>query len=452
MIPPRLFVLWLLLLLPPALVHAQDAAKDQTDTNTTSATGLPTMIDWTFHFDAAAGGFGFGNSFYTDPHQGVPQNYGERWAEGFAKPAISGVYSMSSMGELYGKLSVVGERTYANPPSVVGPVESSFLPEDASIGWRSGKKWERLGTNALDITVGRTPYTLGHGFLLWDGAAEGGSRGGYWSNARKAFGFATIVRFKPHQHTFETFYLKKNDLPEHVTDSRLWGGNYEYRIGETSTFGVTYMKWWGNALVPQRDGLNVYNARAFTAPIPSLTNLSFELEYAAERNHDLLHADAWTAQGAYELSDVTWTPKLSYRYALFSGDNPSTARNESFDPLFPGFYDWGYWWQGEIAGEYFLSNSNLKSHMVRLHLAPTKKIGSGVMVYKFLLDHPESYAPGVTSHDVAVEVDGYTDWKINNNFTASFVAAFGNPQRAVEQFSGRTKNFRYGMVYLAYSF
>ena len=26
-----------------------------------------------------------------------------------------------------------------------------------------------------------------------------------------------------------------------------------------------------------------------------------------------------------------------------------------------GFSDWGTWWQGEIAGEYFLSNSNLRS-------------------------------------------------------------------------------------------
>jgi hypothetical protein len=33
--------------------------------------------------------------------------------------------------------------------------------------------------------------------------------------------------------------------------------------------------------------------------------------------------------------------------------------------LLLGFCDWGSWWQGEIAGEYFISNSNLKSPQIR---------------------------------------------------------------------------------------
>ena len=32
--------------------------------------------------------------------------------------------------------------------------------------------------------------------------------------------------------------------------------------------------------------------------------------------------------------------------------DPATPAKESFDPLMPGFHDWGTWWQGEIAGEY----------------------------------------------------------------------------------------------------
>ena len=50
--------------------------------------------------------------------------------------------------------------------------------------------------------------------LLWDGAAEGGTRGGYWTNARKAFELAAIGRFKPGNHTIEAFYLDKDELPE----------------------------------------------------------------------------------------------------------------------------------------------------------------------------------------------------------------------------------------------
>ena len=71
-----------------------------------------------------------------------------------------------------------------------------------------------------------------------------------------------------------------------------------------------------------------------------------------------MHSTAWNALGAYQLSKFPWKPKLSYRYAFFEGPNPNKAESQAFDPLYIGFYDWGTWWQGEIAGEYFLSNSN----------------------------------------------------------------------------------------------
>src|SRR5204863_3461707 len=117
-----------------------------------------------------------------------------------------------------------------------------------------------------------------------------------------------------------------------------------------------------------------------------------------------------------QFSETTWKPKLSYRYAFFQGDDPATPANESFDPLFLGFNDWGTWWQGEIAGEYFLSNSNLKSHLIRAHVTPSEKVGGGLMFFKFSLDHPGALGPHVTSSDAAFEIDAYTDWKLNGNF------------------------------------
>jgi hypothetical protein len=141
-----------------------------------------------------------------------------------------------------------------------------------------------------------------------------------------------------------------------------------------------------------------------------------------------------------------------YRYAFFEGDDVSTPTNEAFDPLFPGFNDWGAWWQGEIAGEYFLSNSNLKSRELRVHFTPSEAIGTGLILFNFNLDHPESYRPRVTSKDLATELDWYMDWKLNGNFTASFVAAYAAPGLAVEQALGRTKNFTYAMVCLRMRF
>jgi hypothetical protein len=448
-----------LLVLAPAGVRAQgvttDKPADKPQEQDVRPTGLPKRITWTFNMDAGWGTFGFGNSLYNNPHEpGIPENLSDQWFEGYVKPALSGSKTLAATSEIYGKVSGVGERTYGSVPATFGTDVSSFQVEDLYIGWRSGKSM-KMGENVLDFTLGRTQYQLGHGFLIYDGAAEGGSRGGYWTNARKAFQFAAIGRFKPEHHNVEVFYLDKDELPEHDTGSRVWGTNYEYTPGKdaTTTLGVTYMRWMAHAaLNPGRDGLNVINLRAYTAPFKSTPDLSFEIEFASEANGQALTSDAFTLQGAYEFSKTNWKPKLSYRYASFNGDDPKTPTNEAFDPLFLGFHDWGTWWQGEIAGEYFLSNSNLTSHQFRAHFTPSKVVSGGVIYYNFKIDQPGSYGPGVTSKAAATEFDAYTDWKVNSNFTVSLVGAFANPGQAVQQLTGRTKNFGYLMVYVGYSY
>ena len=233
--------------------------------------------------------------------------------------------------------------------------------------------------------------------------------------------------------------------------------NYERTIGKATTLGASYLHFIADTSgapvqLPARDGMNVYNLRAYTAPLRKLPDLSFEAEYAREDNGDLRKSNAWNVLAAYELSKVKWKPKLSYRYAVFQGDDPNTTADESFDMLLPGFYDWGTWWQGEIGGEYFLSNSNLISNQIRVHATPSESVGAGLIFYDFRLDQPATFGPGVTSSKLATELDGYCDWKINGTFTASFVLALADPKQAAEEGYGRTSSFTYGMVYVSYSY
>ncbi|MGE5800714.1 MAG: alginate export family protein [Gemmatimonadota bacterium] len=412
-------------------------------------TGLPKKVQWTFNLDAGIGAFGFGNSLYTDVKPDPSGDLSDNWFESYAKPAISGTVR-AGKGSFFGKVSGVGERTYAAPPPLVGSEASSFMIEDLYVGWRSGTALG-AGEDALELTVGRAQYRIGHGLLLWDGGGEGGTRGGFWSNARKAWGFAGIARFHAKSNTLEGFYLDRNEVPESETGTRVAGGNYERALGSATTLGATFMSFMSDSL-PQRDGMNVFNLRAYTAPLRKLPGLSFEAEYALEQNGDLRDATAWNIMGAYELSKSPWKPKLSYRYAFFQGDDPTTTPDESFDMLLPGFYDWGTWWQGEIGGEYFLSNSNLISHQLRVHVTPSEAVSAGLFAYDFRVDQPASFGPGVTSNHIAMELDAYADWKVNSNFIVSFVAALAEPKEAAEQGFGRTSTFTYGMVYVAYAY
>jgi hypothetical protein len=414
--------------------------------------GLPGGVDWTFNLDATYGAFGFDNSLYLNPRPDEPSgDLGDNWTEGTIKGGLGGVFKNSGGSEWYGKLSAVGEGTYSDAPDLVGSDATSFGVEDAYIGWRSGTSIGG-GENVLDFTFGRTQYKLGHGMLLYDGSSEGGSRGGYWTNARKAFELAAIGRFSSGNNKFEVFYLDRDELPESDSGSKLVGANYEYSFNEDNVLGATYMKWSAKEDVrPSREGMEVYNLRAYLAPFSNMKGLSFEAEWAQEENDDLIDSMAWNAAASYQFGGA-WAPKLTYRYAFFEGDDPDTVENENFDGLFTGFYDWSTWWQGEIGGGYLLSNSNLISSMLRLHVKPAESISTGLIFLDFSLDHPESFDPGVTSSDAGLELDWYLDWSVTSNFVMSFVLAIGEPGEAVEQFSGRTDNFTYGMIFGSYSF
>src|SRR5688572_14259194 len=264
------------LLVVGSTAPAQDQTRDSTSAAAERTTGLPKKIQWKFNFDAAVGAFGFGNSLYTDARPDPSGDLGSNWMESFAKPALSAEYALET-GALYGAGSVVGERTFSAAPSLVGEDASSFKVEDLYVGWRSGKALG-IGEDALDVRVGRSQYRIGQGFLLWDGGGEGGSRGGFWSNARKTWELAGIARFKPKNHTFEGFYVDRDEVPEAETGSRVWGLNYELALGEENTLGASYLGTLSDSL-PSRDGMSVYNVRAYVAPFKRVPGLSLGAEY-----------------------------------------------------------------------------------------------------------------------------------------------------------------------------
>ena len=116
------------LLLAPSMVRAQDGAEQPAEKAAPKAsgeevrsTGLPSQIKWAANVDAGWGSFGFANSLFTNPKEpGVDENLSDQWLEGFIKPALSAAYTLDSSSVVYGKVSVVGERTYGSVPEQFG--------------------------------------------------------------------------------------------------------------------------------------------------------------------------------------------------------------------------------------------------------------------------------------------------------------------------------------------
>jgi hypothetical protein len=90
--------------------------------------------------------------------------------------------------------------------------------------------------------------------------------------------------------------------------------------------------------------------------------------------------------------------------------------------------------------------------MLRLHTEPRANIGTGLIYFNYSLDQPGSYQGGVVSDDLAKEINWYMDWSFNPMFTLSFILARNNPGPAVEEAFGRSKSFKYAMVFLAFNY
>lgn len=418
----------------PGLLNAQAS-----DTKSAGAT-------WKYGVKATTGYFNFRNSLYVEIDPDPSGDLSEDWLEYTVTPWVSFEHEALT-GSWFGAASWVLAGTALHASELSGGDANSANFDNLYLGWRRGSP----ESGQFEVAGGRFPYQIATGFLLSDGYADGGSRGAVWTNPRKAWAPGARIQFLHSEQTLELFYLERDDRPESDANIRLAGLNYQWQTMDPSwTLGATYMAFRANDLEPQLDGADVWNLRLYTRPwsIP----LTIESEWAYEGNGHALDATAWYIQPYWTWEDTHWQPTLYYRYAYFEGDNPDTLANENFDPLFPAFDDWGSWWQGEIAGEWFLSNSNLKTHMLRLNTKPRSNIETGLIYFNYSLDQPGSYQGGVASDRLAKEIDWYLDWTVNKMFKFSFVLARNNPGPAVEEAFGRTESFKYAMVFLAFSY
>jgi hypothetical protein len=264
-----------------------------------------------------------------------------------------------------------------------------------------------------------------------------------------------IVRLETADLVLEGAHLKYNDDPD--TKTRLAVGRVEYVkndcVMKYLKLGVVYFNVYDSKTV-SRDGLNgVYGYHEAT-PLSSLPDLSYSTSYVWEsnsKNSGLKNAIAWYAGPAYELSRLSWKPQLFYRYASFSGGG-----TKAFDPLFAGLTDWGTWFQGEILGEFVLSNSNLDSHQVRLKLAPNEIVTLNLIYYKFLLyDQNQDFGvtpSHVTSSSLADEVDMILDVSPANWWSMTATFAIAVPNDGFREAVGGSATWLSGMLYTNFNF
>lgn len=403
-------------------------------------------LDLTLTLDAGFGLFSVSNAIHGLGSQarGSSERAGGRaWSEGFIAPGLGLDWHLGE-SSAYGGFKLLGSATRgqgdAQRDSTTSDRPEALGIEEAFLGWKSGTVFATLGEDAVDVSLGRQPFSVGDGFLLVDGTAEGSRRAAYVMGPRASFDRTAILKLNTAPVRADIFHLEGNVDQTFMRGSdaaatKLYGGNVEWFASshkDHGRFEYEERLWYVGATAltvyeadtgvsTNRKGLDVYALRAGGALLSGLgegwQDFALYSELGQQRNGDAgrkSRAHAWYVEPQYTLSALPWTPRLSYRYAHFSGDNNSgDGRNTAWDSLYTGggARGFGTWDLGEIYTRYTPGgNSNLNSHMVHLRLQPAEELAVGALVYRHFYDKPDT-ANGVRSDDLLTELNVYAQWE-----------------------------------------
>lgn len=364
------------------------------------------------------------------------ENTGTRadWQEFYLKTGVNLSYNVAPELELLGGASVVGATTFGD-----GDAGGYTRSSDGSAGIEEAFAGIRMGD--WKFTAGRQNYMIGTGFIVGDGNLDMFEDAAYWLAPRTAFRDSALLGYNHGPVQAQAFSLRTDD---DLGDFRMTGLNLDYRLADAVTLGLTSMGV--NSLespakqITSRDGMRVYNLRALNAKLPGIDALTLHGEYALQKgsgdgvDYD---AKAWYAQADYAFSDLPLTPMLSYRYALFSGDdNLADGQQKSWDPLSKGFIDWSTWLIGDVVGNYLLFNSNerVSQWTAKTHLSETLTLGG--IHYQFSLDEKNYFGTPVADRRFADESVIFLDWTPSPSLRTSISYNWVDPKSGAKEVLG----------------
>lgn len=375
--------------------------------------------------------------------------------EGYLKPHLDGDIRTETSGSFYSRLSIVAgiSRGDGDAAGVTRGDEEDIDSEEIVAGWRSGNLLPGLGKDALDISVGAQEFRIGDGFLVWDGNNDAFQDGTYWLGPRDAFERSAVVRINSNGVHGDLFYLKAD--VDH--DRAEFGGvNLDYTTQRIGTVGGAYMNFFeSDDRRASRSGMELIDARFKLDTLPYLDNVTLSGEFVHQfgtNRSRKINADGWHLTARYDFKSLPWAPFIRYRFAKFTGDDPSTPAFEQFDPLFYGYSDYGDWYQGEIVSNLLLANQNQRNHMVHVGAQPREWLRIDAMYYRFDLDQRFFNQTVTANRHFADEID--LSFEIFLSKTSSvgalFSAAF--PGQAAVQSIGGNKTIQAFEIFAIFTF
>jgi len=388
------------------------------------------------------------------------------WAESYVEAGIGGVTRLADT-----PLYPYGAVTYLQSFSWGQDIyDSGFRRhgafEQAYAGVVVDLPGESKG-NALNVSAGRQIYQLRQGFLVSKipGSTNLGRLAALWLGPRLAFDRTAVATLRYDAFSAEGIMLEPTEFPGMETRTRLAGATIGYNDGKVVDAALTYLEAPRSvksylapdgSVLTTREGVRTISPSVWLTDLFGVDGLWFKSEFAWQTHERIdMSAYAYALWPGYRAESLSWKPGISYRYTVFSGDDPATAKYERYDPLLSGGQN--NYVPGMLLSSVLL-NSNIRGHRVALTANPDEQVGL-TLEYSTYRAIEYNNAGGIgplqqlSSKDLAQELDLFCSVYASKNLYVQAVFAAALPGAAIKDaVGGSTRNWYAAQLSLYLSF
>jgi hypothetical protein len=370
------------------------------------------------------------------------------WAETSIEYGLAGAFRLgeapaTAFAEMTGlSSSATGQDLFRSDTRTRSAVEKRY----AGVAWL-----DRESGRSIRLASGRQNWQLYNGFLFSRFAAgsNAGPSPGLYLSPRTTYQRAHLLDLRWGAVRAEAFDVDPTEVEAFDSGTRYLGFNLRmadpgvweagltrYQVPESNT----RLALASGGSVP-RQGMRTHAIRLGwqDAVVDGVDLLG---EYASQdHRHVGWDARAWYAQIRWRMDALGWKPNLTYRRAVFSGDDPATAGQEAFDAQLSSGLD--EWVQG-VSFKKVVSNSNLATHRLRLNFGPRPERNWTIDYFRLEADQP---TPSGARH-YGDEVNLSMRWTVSPRVFVLGVAGLAWPGEVIRERSEDTAR-RWGTVQLS---
>jgi hypothetical protein len=398
-------------------------------------------------------GGGFGLYSDTNPWFGAPAVFNgfspiagnlpgssTTWGEAYLEVGIGGVTRLAD-SDLYLFGAASGIYSFSKGQDIFrDDTRSKLHPGKGYVGLLYAS---RETGNSAQLSFGRQTWTLNNGFLvsMIAGSSNAGERGATYLGPRNNTDFTALATGDLGRARFALFYVDPDELESLESNTTFAGANFGWEFTVPFSADISYIT------IPESDstyrtpvgpalpraGTNTYGIHALYSP-DAQDHLWLEGEYYHQSNPAFdMSAHAWYGTVGHIWKSLAWSPSISYRYASFSGDDPTTTTYERFDSLMSAGY--GNWLQGMSFGKVY-RNANLNTHRIQFNVAPRQGMNLTFEWHRLRADELNNLGANpalslLSSSDIGNEYTTTLRWGIDRNRYLQLVASHARPGRAL---------------------